>query len=363
MNTNNNQIPNTNNNQTGQVPNMQPQNPNVINNQNSGMQPLNMVNPATVQPQMPQPQVTSTPVNNITPTPMPANNVAITPTPMPTDPNASIPPVNVVGGMPVMDNKEVVINTTKKKTSYIGLFIVVILLVAFVLNVDTILEYYDEFIQSGSLTSNKKSSDNLSDGYILIGETTSSKKDNDIMFNNFQKSNDNTIIFNYTAFENKTNVSQLNIYIGIYDAEKNLLYRELFNTENDIEKNSTLQYTIKVNDKIYAAASYVKVVSNISSTSLTLTCKKTDNNFNYVNTYNFNNESLISYEVSKESLVNQEVLLNEYNLIKDTKNATLENNVLKYSVDLSTNDTEEFHKGESNYFVKSNLESLEWECK
>ena len=352
MNTDNNQNNNT-------------QGGNVTQNTVS-MQPLNMVNPnggAPVQPQNPQPitpQVAPQP-QNVTPTPMPATGNNVTPTHMPSDPNGVVPPVNIVGGMPSANNQEVVINTTKHKTSYFGLFIVVILLVLFVLNVDTMVAYYDQYIKSGSLTSKNNSSDNLSDGYILIGEKSSSKKVSGILFNNFEKSENDSISFNYSSVQNVSNPSELNIYIELYNSSKHLLYKELFNVENDIEANSTKSYSFSVKDDIYNIASYIKIESISVPSSTTLTCEKKDDNFNYKNIYNFTNGALASYEVTKEA-IGSVTLDSDYIKYKDTNGATLENNILKYNVDFETYTSETYTKGVSNYYIKTNEETQEWKC-
>ena len=226
------------------------------------------------------------------------------------------------------------------------------------MNVDTIVKYYDNFIASGSLTSNNNSSDNLTNGFIQIGEQTSSKKEQGITFKNFKKQ-DGIVTFNYEAL---SSTKPKNIYIELYDASKNLLYTEIFSVTS-VEKDSLAQYSVKVPSDVYDTVSYANVKTINATIPSTLTCKKSDDDYDYKNVYNFNSDSLASYEVTKVERSENANLQTEFDNLDKSLNATYQDKILKYSVDLETTTTKVlFQKGLSSYAIKNNQEAIDWKC-
>ena len=310
---------------------------------------------------VPSTVVPTTPVQ-----PMPSQAAPAPAQPMPSDPNASIPVVNMANvsnnQMPTMSNDQVtVINTAKSTTSNIGLFIVIILLILFILNVDTVVEMYDNFRTSGSLTANNNSSDNLTDGYIQINESTSSKKEKDITFKYFRKAEDDTITLNYESASSYTSSDNLNIYIELYNASKNLLYKELFKTEGKIEKNTLTQYSIKLPTDIFNEVTYAQVKTVAAVLPKELVCKKTDDNYEYQNKFTLNDDALVSYEIIKIERSETANLESEFKSMDPSLNATYENKVLKYSVDLDNTTIKPLYsKGVSSFYITS--KNADWKC-
>lgn len=383
--------PNDNTQNQNQNPNLNQMGGNTNNNQ--------FVNPNPIGFGVQQPQATITPVqnmapspsNNVAPTPMPSTMQNVTPTQMPAsnpssvvptpmtdastldqtkeDPNAKIADVYLPPNVNMQSEPEV-INTVKSKGSNILLFIVIIILVFFAINIDKVAEMYENYMKTGSLTEIQGTTNNTTDaGYIKIDDSTSSMKLNDVNFYNFRKdASNNSISLNYESYQNVDDSKSLNIYIELYNSEKELLYKELFNTNSSIGANTSSNYTIStdsdiINDSFYALVR-IYSGSEISSTS-TLTCTLADNNYNYENTYNFTNNSLMSYDVTKSSLsVDDSNLQNEYNEIASTVGATYVNGVLKYSVDLNNTNIEPIYNLGVTPTVVKNRSSLEgWNCK
>ena len=304
------------------------------------------VTPAVSQPAV-QPQVTPVPAQSVTPTPVqPVAQVqSVTPvTPQPQQVTPTVP-VSASG-------EEVVINTTKKRASNIIMFILLGLLILLVFNMDTVIDKINEYRNNKNLPSdNTTYTDNLVSGYILIDDTSYMKL-NEIRFYNFKKSSDNTeITFNYEVNKKYDDSASLNMYIELYNSDKQILYKELFDTKSPLELNTIRNYTLSVTNDVYESAFYalVKVYTNeeLEKTD-TLVCTFTETNENYTiiskNTYNFKNNSLQSYNVNKQinitnpEVVTENVLEKEYNDISAViQNAKFENNILDYNVDLSQN--------------------------
>ena len=369
-------------------PNDNTQNSNSNINQAGNGEPFVVPNPIGFGvPQTPNQQPVNTPVtpmpaNNtpVTPTPMPATNTPVSPTPMSTpvtptnvateDPNAKISEVNIPPSAPSGAEEPQVINTTKKKGSNILLFIIIIILIAFAVNIDKMSEMYDNYMKTGSLTASNVTPDNTTTaGFIKIDDTSSSMKVNNINFYNFRKNTEDlTIGFNYEASVKIENVSSLGIYIELYNSNKELLYKELFKVEIALEMNSASNYTMTLDGDIRSEAYYALVKqytpAELASKS-TLTCKNTDNNYQYENVYYFTNNSLVSYDVIKTSLLEEDTSLEkEYNKLKDKVNPSLNNKILKYSVNLDENTSIEllYPKGTTPLVVKNKEIAKKWTC-
>ena len=332
-------------------------------------------------------------INETSPTPVPlANNdsvvepipttvVDVNPTNMQVSNTNITEEVVVDNSIPSASNSSepTVINTSKKKTSSIIVIVFVILLIAFVLNIDKVIEYYEQYMSTGTLINNNSASNNnLINGFLQIDDSSTNIKVSDIRFYNFRKSNNNAITFNYESSTKYNESSNLNIYIELYNSNKELLYKELFNTENIIEKDTVRIYTMMLDSYVYQNAFYglVKVYTEEEKNSKsTLICKfeeTTDGvTAKYQITYNFINDSLTSYDVNKT--IENNNLLNQYYIDLSSENTEVSNYVttnfsplgLSYSVDL-TNKIEEFiplYNENTTPVVIKNKEILKkWNC-
>ena len=343
---------------------------------------------------------TSAPVNPVTPspmpaqgtitpqaTPMPAQNTPVIPQPVVTptpstpvisqsvventtkeDPNAKLTEVSIPPSASTTAEPQVV-NTVKSKSSNVLLFIIIIILVAFAINIDKMAEMYDNYMKTGSLTSTTVTPDNTSDGFIKIDDASSSMKIDDVKFYKFSKEEaELSISFNYETYEKIDSLASLNMYIELYNANKEILYKELFSADGTIQMNVVTKYSMKLDADVFGDAYYAKVVkytsSEVESTS-TLTCTLTDEKYQYENVYHFKNNELISYDVTKTSLNEEDdSLQKEYYDINSKVTASLENKTLKYTVDLELNKDFKavYPKGLTPTIVKSRETLKKWNC-
>ena len=356
----------------------------AVNVQNTVSAP----NPVSPTP-MPAPQV-QTPVSP-TPMPAPVTPSPVTPTPMANvaqpvtpqvvtqntvaseitkeDPNAKIAEINIPPASGVANEPEV-INTVKSKGSNFILFLVIAILVAFAINIDKVAEMVNNYMETGSLTSTTVTPDNTTGGFIKIDESSSSMKISEINFYNFRKNiSELTISFNFESFATYEDTKALNLYIEIYNADKELLYKELFDAKEKIDKNTTSNYTMKLDSDVFEGAFYA-LVKTYTDTEMTetseLTCSFVDNSYEIINKYHFTNNELVSYDVTKKSNdVADSKLQEEYNELNEKVKATYQNNTLTYTVDLNSENgiSPIYPKGLTPTIVKSRDTLKKWECK
>lgn len=351
------------------VPNTQPE---VINSniqqvvgQTSVLEGVQTNTPQTAQPvQSVQPQTVVAPTMQPTPA-----------TPMP-----EMPAMPEVAPMEAAPMEEQVISTHKKKTSNLIMYILVIILILFVVFIDPIKEFITDKIIDFK-PNNPNTSENLISGFLKLEEKSGYIKVNNIKYYNVKKSNETNIILNYEPYKNSSNIEKEGIYIELYNADKEILSKTLFNPSK-IEKNVVRTFTFEVTNDVYTDAFYALVKTytdeELKSTK-TLTCKYTVNNdnitLNYVNTYEFINNSLTKYNVNKtfsykgdntESNKYKNELKNEYLNINDFNIKSEYNDTsLKYSIDLS-NEIKDFrplYKKDAIITIVKNKEELKkWKC-
>lgn len=351
------------------VPNTQPE---VINSntqqvvgQTSALEGVQTNTPQTAQPvQSVQPQTLAAPT--VQPTPA---------TPMP-----EMPAMPEVAPMEAAPMEEQVISTHKKKTSNLIMYILVIILILFVVFIDPIKEFITDKIIDFK-PNNPNTSENLISGLLKLEEKSGYIKVNNIKYYNVKKSNETNIILNYEPYKNSSNIEKEGIYIELYNADKEILSKTLFNPSK-IEKNVVRTFTFEVTNDVYTDAFYALVKTytdeELKSTK-TLTCKYTVNNdnitLNYVNTYEFINNSLTKYNVNKtfsykedntESNKYKNELKSEYLNINDFNIKSEYNDTsLKYSIDLS-NEIKDFrplYKKDTIITIVKNKEELKkWKC-
>lgn len=278
-------------------------------------------------------------------------------------------------------NQKVVIDNTKKSTSNFVIFLLIILLGAAVFFIDDIITFVDENIISKNPTSvGKTESNNTLDGYILINENSAFIKLDKIKFYNFKTSGDNKILFNYESEKKYNDTSKLNVYLEIYNSDKELLYKELFNPNEKIESGTVRTYLIELGVYEFINAFYAKVVVNTEEelnkkTTLVCTYKKgteTDKySLEYKNTYTFVNNMLSSYNITKSvSGENIDTYVSEMEKEKDNIDGfgidfKYENNKLEYDIDL--NNLKEgfipmYPKGTTRFMIQYKDILKKWDC-
>lgn len=293
------------------------------------------------------------------------------------------------------DNKSEIANTLEQRINYKIIIICVLVVVIFVLLLPTITSIFDTSSPENYTNDvNNNSSNNLVNGYIQIDRNDSNMTVNDVRFYNFTKRSNNTISYNYKAEKAIKNTLSLKLYIEIYNRSETIIYREIFNPSLEIEKGPVLSSTITLNPNLYKEAYYVKVVEIATEDAIvtnSINCKKefTDGvfNVNYNIKYNFGENALLSYEVTKIANISEseddeetstETDLEKYNdlFLKEeadvsNTNATeykRENNYLSYTIDLRTIDLQDsdyqllYSIGTVERTVKVVEESNGWSC-
>ena len=266
---------------------------------------------------------------------------------------------------------EVIETASKTKAGNAVLIIFLILLIIFVFNIDFVIKMIDQYkVSKNPGSAANKTTNNLTDGYILIDDNTSSIKLKDIKFYNFRKSIGKGVTFSYEALANYSDATSLEIYLEVYNSERELLYKELFDPKQKIEKDTVRSYIMDVDDIIYNNAFYalVKIYSESEKKVVaSLTCTLDDGKYTYKNEYSFLGNGLSEYVVTKTSKkANDSDLQKEYDdLKKSVSNATLEKNTLKYTVDLNKENgeyVEIYEKDATLKFVKEKETLKEWKC-
>lgn len=283
-----------------------------------------------------------------------------------------------------LDNSDKTDVTDKidKKINYKVILICVILVIVFVFLLPTITSIFDKSSpENYTNTVNNNSSNNLVNGFIQIDKNDSNMTVNDVRFYNFTKRSNNLISYNYKAEKAIKNTLSLKLYIEIYNRSETIIYREVFNPSTEIEKGPVLSSSITLNPNLYKEAYYVKIVEITSENAIvtnSINCTKefTDGIFNlkYSVKYNFGENALLSYEVTKNAIISQtedneestseDTDLEKYNDIflqeeADVSNTNAteyqrDNNYLKYTIDLRTIDLQD-----SNYKLLYNIGTVE----
>lgn len=278
----------------------------------------------------------------------PTQNVVIQPE-MPQNPESSvIAPQETV----ITPIQESVINTEKKTTSNILFFVIIFILAICTFFIEDIMKIFNENVtQYINKNSDSSKSGNLVDGYMKIEETSYMIKEK-IKFYNFKRSSQTTLIMNYVPEKSIADPASSEIYIEIYTSDKELLYKELFDPGEKIEKDAIKQYSIDVSNDVYQGAFYalIKIYTKeekvaTSSLTCTYTVSVSDSfKLAYSIKYNFKNNSLISYEVDKsytstgeneaegkykEELKTEYLSINDFNIISNYTD-----NSLKYNINL-----------------------------
>lgn len=308
------------------------------------------------------------------------------PSPQVVVPNSA--PTNVVTPNTTSTTTPNVLVTEKKQTSNFILFIGVAALIAIVYFMEPILGLFNKSYVPVIIDESEIASGNLVGGYIKIDEPESFMRVENIKFYGFRKTGGKSLVLSYESSKNHTDIAKSNIYIEIYDHNKKLIDKKLFNPEVEINKGIVKQYTINVSTHVYDSMfyAYVKKYSDTDlekKTTLNCTYEVSNNDYKvkYVNTYSFVNDGLVGYTTDKNITIDAEVgdtsavyvakvkddLKNEYlNIIKYNIEAKYTDNSLKYSVDLGKEIKDfvpYFSKGTSASEIKDVEKQKDWICK
>lgn len=271
-----------------------------------------------------------------------------------------------------MMNENTIIDTQKKTSNNTFFFIVLVVLVACVFYMNEIIAFFDTGITE-IVEKSKEDKDNLVDGYILINENDNQIKIKDIRFYNFSKNSGTTVTLNYESSKNYSDIKSEEIYLELYNKEKEILYKEIFKPEK-VEKDSVRTYKMILTSNVYADSHYalVKVYTKEEKAAkTTLVCSYEDEIYSYNNTYTFVNNTLNNYEVSKEQKIKQETedakLKAEFDgLGSYAFNQSFQDNKLYYNVDLNNlpkGYKPLYNSSLTKVVIKSKEELKKWNCK
>lgn len=251
---------------TGNVVKPTPVANNVVAPSNTVPQtPVQPIAPAPQTPVGPAPQAPATPVVNpapVQPTPQ------VQPTPVVNTvqgPGQQPSPVHVVpqqvNTQNVVAPTENVINTSKKRSGNLFLFIVIILIVLFVYFIDDVLLYFNQnFVPVTEAQVEESGGARLVNGLLQINSNESAYvKVKNIKFHSFKKDSTNKFLISYIADRNFSNPATLNLMIELYNKDKEIIYEEKFSPVGAIEALKLRQYQIQVDSEVYENALYILV--------------------------------------------------------------------------------------------------------
>ena len=301
---------------------------------------------------------------------------------------------NVVEAAPTQETKSIEevsaqteVNTQKSKTSNVIIIVILLFIATFIFFMDDIMSFFNTTVLPMIKNDVKKedTSGNLVDGYIRLGDPSSFMKMSGIKFYNFTTSEQNKVIFSYLSDKKLDSTDSLGYYIVFYNNDKEITYKELFNVNNTIEKGEVNQYRINVDADVYQESKYGKIIKYTEDelqkkykVTCTFTRDETDNiKLKYENVYNFENDLLVSYSISKEYILPtvetetskkyKEELDNENTKISEVGVTTdYKDNKLFYSVNLNKlpDGFIPLYKKTSTKAMIVKKENLKkWECK
>lgn len=301
---------------------------------------------------------------------------------------------NVVEAAPTQETKSIEevsvqteVNTQKSKTSNVIIIVILLFIAAFIFFMDDIMSFFNTTVLPMIKNDVKEedTSGNLVDGYIRLGDPSSFMKMSGIKFYNFTTSEQNKVIFSYLSDKKLDSTDSLGYYIVFYNNDKEITYKELFNVNNTIEKGEVNQYRINVDADVYQESKYGKIIKYTEDelqkkykVTCTFTRDETDNiKLKYENVYNFENDLLVSYSISKEYILPtvetetskkyKEELDNENTKISEVGVTTdYKDNKLFYSVNLNKlpdGFIPLYKKTSTKAMIVKKEKLKKWECK
>lgn len=287
---------------------------------------------------------------------------------------------------PTLNSEDVTVISTNrgKKGGGAVVIVIVLALIFFVLNIDKAEDIYNKYIKDYILFDKSGAKvDNLNGGFIQVDDPNSFDTLDGVKFYNFNTLEKNKLALNYKSDTDQKDASNLDIYIEIYDVNKDLIYKELFDPKKEVKKNTVREYNIELSSDIYEKIKYAKIkkYTNEEKTKTSkLTCtliEETDKyNINYKNVYYFTNDGLTTYDVSEEIVPKEgqeessEVKEYKTNMEKAKEelvevDPTYLNGKLEYTVDTSKNFknyklVEDLHT--TTKMVRVREEKKKWKC-
>lgn len=300
-----------------------------------------------------------------------------------------------IDGIEIVDlesSNDKVVNTLEQRKEFkiaifigIGVLLFALLLpkITSIFTKDSIFTYTDEV---NEIVNNK-----TVDGMLIIGKEEGSITAKKVKFYNPLKRTNNQISVTYLPDTGINDVDKLNLYVEIYNSNKNLISRVKFTNIEKLERKVQGNYKIDMNETIYKEAEYLKVTiikdEEFSNITDTLTCiyENIEGNAKvyYKRIYNFTNTGLLSYTVSKSVSkidVNNvdNTIIEKYTKLFSTENDVLKktnidginltDNSIEYTVNLSTLELNNssykklYEQGSIKRQIELSEENLKWMC-
>lgn len=285
-----------------------------------------------------------------------------------------------------------VINTLEERNEFkialiIGTAIIIFALllpkITSIFTKDSVFTYTDKV--------NEIVNDKTINGMLEINKEEGSITAKKVKFYSPRKSTDNQIAVTYLPLTGFNDVDSLNLYIEIYNSNKEVITRVKFTNITKLERKVQGVYKITLNETLYKEAKYFKVViikdDEFDKINDTLLCKysATDNNLtiNYERLYNFTKNGLLSYKVTKKYIVNDinnqnietkekynklfntekdnlsKTNIKDINLTEDSLEYTI--NLIEFKVDKSTYQ-KLYEQGSIKRQIELNEENMNWTC-
>ncbi len=213
----------------------------------------------------------------------------------------------------------------------------------------------------------KVTEEGTTNGMLEIGKEGGYINAEKIRFYGFTKKTNNEISVIYLPDTNINGVGDLNIYIELYNAGSNLIYRTQFLPTKKLERRVQGTYTLSLNDTLYRESRYGKIVvlesKDFNDINDTMTCNlvQTEGSYNvtYSITYNFATNGLTDYKVKK-------YITNKNNETTE-ENDEITNNETSDNTEVDTNLTEDtvmekykkLFKDEYDTLSLTNIEDIE----
>lgn len=285
-----------------------------------------------------------------------------------------------------------IVNTLEQRNEFKIALIIGISVIIFALLLPTITSIFTkDSIFSYTDKVNEIVNDKTINGMLELNKEEGSITAKRVKFYSPRKSTNNQISVTYLPETVFNDVDSLNLYIEIYNSNKELITRVKFTNITKLERKVQGSYKINLNETIYKEAKYFKITiikdKYFDKINDTLLCKYTLNDSNlkvdYERLYNFTKNGLLSYKVAKSftlidtnnpDLVTKEKYTKLFNTEKDNlsktnlQDITLTENTLEYTITLN-----EFKIGKSTYqklyeqgSVKRQIElseeNMNWTC-
>lgn len=292
----------------------------------------------------------------------------------------------------IVDFDNNITNTLEERKEFkIAIFIGILVLV-FALLLPTFTSIFSKSsIFSYSNSVNEVVNKDTIDGMLEINKEKGYITIKKIKFYNPRKSTDNNLVVTYLPEGSEKDVDSLNIYIEIYNSNKELIARNKFTNISNLERKVQGNYKIELNEVLYRESKYFKVViikdDEFNNINDILKCNYTFNEgnikVNYERVYNFTKSGLISYKVTKSiskidvNNLDNTVVDKYINLFNTENNILSKTNIkdvintsdkLEYLVNLSELELNKseykkiYEMGSIKRQIELNEEKMNWMC-